>query len=606
MRAILLVAAASAAAHAATFPAVIELSTLDGTNGFALLGAADFDSTGQAVAPAGDLNADGFDDLIIGASAADTTATLAGDTYVVFGGPGVGSPADIDLGALDGTDGFVINGVAFFDFSGYSVSPAGDVNADTYDDILIGAYYAAPNGRIEAGESYIIFGGPSVGASGSLALSDLDGSDGFRLVGVDAADRSGTAVTTADLNNDTHPDIVIGAPYASPDGRLEAGETYVVFGGPGVGASGAIELSTLNGANGFVINGVAQGDLAGAALSAGADFNHDGVDDLLLGAPFANGTGAAYVLFGDDTLGASGAIELSTLTGADGFALTGVAPDDNAGIAVASLADVNADTIDDLIIGASSADPGAIVDAGESYVVFGKDTALAGPFPPAFDLATLNGTNGYTITGVATGDLSGFSVASPGDINNDTVNDILIGALLADPGARTDAGAAYAVFGGATVGASGSLNLASLDGSNGFTINGVRANDLTAGAVAPAGDVNADNIDDILIGASLAAGATPDAGAAYVVFGAAGTPCPADLTTQGAGPGDPGFGVPDGLVTGADINFYVNAWVAGDPAIADVTTQGAGPADPGFGVPDGLVTGADINYYVNLWVAGCP
>jgi len=81
--------------------------------------------------------------------------------------------------------------------------------------------------------------------------------------------------------------------------------------------------------------------------------------------------------------------------------------------------------------------------------------------------------------------------------------------------------------------------------------------------------------------------------------------CEADVTTQGAGVGDPGFGVPDGLVTGADINFYVNLWIVGDPG-ADLTTQGAGAGDPGFGVPDGLVTGADIQFYVNLWVAGCP
>jgi len=81
--------------------------------------------------------------------------------------------------------------------------------------------------------------------------------------------------------------------------------------------------------------------------------------------------------------------------------------------------------------------------------------------------------------------------------------------------------------------------------------------------------------------------------------------CAADLTTQGAGAGDPGFGVPDGLVTGADIQFFVNLWIVLDLA-ADLTTQGAGAGDPGFGVPDGLVTGADIQFYVNLWVAGCP
>jgi hypothetical protein len=80
----------------------------------------------------------------------------------------------------------------------------------------------------------------------------------------------------------------------------------------------------------------------------------------------------------------------------------------------------------------------------------------------------------------------------------------------------------------------------------------------------------------------------------------------ADVTTTGAGVGDANYGVPDGQITGADINFYVNAWVAGDAPIADLTTTGAGAGDPGFGVPDGQVTGADINFYVNLWVAGCP
>ena len=82
--------------------------------------------------------------------------------------------------------------------------------------------------------------------------------------------------------------------------------------------------------------------------------------------------------------------------------------------------------------------------------------------------------------------------------------------------------------------------------------------------------------------------------------------CAADLTTQGAADGDPGFGMPDGLVTGADISYYVNAWIASDLAIADVTTTGAAIGDPGFGVPDGQITASDINYFVNLWIAGCP
>ena len=81
---------------------------------------------------------------------------------------------------------------------------------------------------------------------------------------------------------------------------------------------------------------------------------------------------------------------------------------------------------------------------------------------------------------------------------------------------------------------------------------------------------------------------------------------PADLTTPNAPVGDPNYGVPDGTVTAADLQYYVNAWVAGDLAIADVTTPNAPVGDPNYGVPDGTVTAADIQYYVNLWVLGCP
>jgi len=91
-----------------------------------------------------------------------------------------------------------------------------------------------------------------------------------------------------------------------------------------------------------------------------------------------------------------------------------------------------------------------------------------------------------------------------------------------------------------------------------------------------------------------------------IIFPPSGPCSPADLTTQGAGVGDPNYGVPDGQVTAADLNYYVNAYVAGNAAIADVTTQGAGIGDPGYGVPDGMVTAADIQYFVNLWNLGCP
>ena len=94
-------------------------------------------------------------------------------------------------------------------------------------------------------------------------------------------------------------------------------------------------------------------------------------------------------------------------------------------------------------------------------------------------------------------------------------------------------------------------------------------------------------------------------GAGQFVF----APCScsiADITTQGAGAGDPLYGIPDAQVTAADLNFYVNAWVAGDVIIADFTTTGAPIGDPLYGVPDGSVSAADLQFYVNAWVVGCP
>jgi len=115
-----------------------------------------------------------------------------------------------------------------------------------------------------------------------------------------------------------------------------------------------------------------------------------------------------------------------------------------------------------------------------------------------------------------------------------------------------------------------------------------------------------DPISDFSVTAPFAG--TPRLGTfTLTLLSVVGEPCSAaDVTTQGAGAGDPEFGVPDGAVSAADINFFVNAWIIGDTAVADLTTTGAGIGDPGYGTPDGEVTGADIQFYVNLWILGCP
>jgi hypothetical protein len=210
----------------------------------------------------------------------------------------------LDLSALNGTDGFVINGIDAVDLSGTSVSCAGDINGDGVDDVIIGATYASPSGTLFAGESYVVFGGVGNGAGGSLDLSALNGANGFVINGIDAFDRSGESVSSAgDMNGDGIDDVIIGATYASPNGQIYSGESHVVFGGAGVGAGGTLDLSALNGSNGFVINGIDASDYSGMSVSSAGDVNGDGIDDVIIGAHLGDpnaqtDAGESYVVFG--------------------------------------------------------------------------------------------------------------------------------------------------------------------------------------------------------------------------------------------------------------------------------------------------------------------
>ena len=143
---------------AAGFPANINLANLNGTTGFKLSGVAEGDASGISVSEAGDINGDGIADLIIGALCADPNGTDSGASYVVFGKDTATAgdfPANLELSSLDGTTGFKLSGVAAGDYSGRSVSAAGDINGDGIADLLIGAASADPN---YSGASYVVFG----------------------------------------------------------------------------------------------------------------------------------------------------------------------------------------------------------------------------------------------------------------------------------------------------------------------------------------------------------------------------------------------------------------------------------------------------------------
>lgn len=142
----------------AGFPGAIEVSQLDGGNGFRIDGVSGLDRAGFAVHGAGDVNGDGIDDILIGAVNADPNGYASGAGYVVFG-RSTGFTSTLQLAALDGSSGFAIQGQSANDNAGSSVGAAGDVNGDGIDDIIVGAPGSDANGY-GSGASYVIFGSP--------------------------------------------------------------------------------------------------------------------------------------------------------------------------------------------------------------------------------------------------------------------------------------------------------------------------------------------------------------------------------------------------------------------------------------------------------------
>ena len=476
----------------------INLASL-GSKGFIIQGDEAGDSAGYSLSAAGDVNGDGFDDLIIGAPLGDDGGSDAGEAYVIFGKTGGFGP--VDLSSL-GTAGFVIQGDQAGDRAGFSVDSAGDVNGDGFGDLIVGAPHG-DDGGASAGEAYVIFG--QAEGFGTIDLTGLAPADGFIIQGFQ---QSGWSVSAAgDVDGDGFDDIAVGAPGSI----LDRGAAFVVYGKAEgfdtIDLAEPVPVEDPRSAGFSPISGGEQDARAGFSVSAAGDVNGDGLDDLIVGAPdanFAASDGAdAYLLFGKE--GGLGIVALDSLAPADGFVIDGASFFDETGWSVSSAGDINGDGIDDLIVGSPASSGGN----GKACVIFGRDEGFGN-----INLATLAPADGFIIEG-ATDDRAGFSVSGAGDFNGDSFDDYIVGVPGDDVG---DAGKAYLIFGRAEGFAT--IDLASLPATSGFVIQGGAAGDRAGWSVSGAGDVNGDGFDDLFVGAPGNDAGGIDAGAGFVIFGA--------------------------------------------------------------------------------------
>lgn len=475
----------------------VGLSTIFGDpDGATLFGIANDDHAGFSVSAAGDVNADGYHDFVIGAPYADTeTFVGTGQAYLVFGTPG-DLPAS--LGLLDGSNGFLMQGLLGFDRAGFSVDTAGDINGDGYDDLVIGTPSDDAENPTAIGQAYVIYG-KADGFAAQVNLWELVGESGFPLFGLNAGDHLGSAVSTVgDVNGDGFDDFAVGAPYADRAADSGQGSAYIIFGGTAPAAG----VNILDGSNGFRVDGFIPFERAGFSISSAGDFNGDGFDDVLIGAPgdrndpfdpfdYANpaGAGRGYVIFGKGT-DFDPVINLANvdITG-DGFSITGIdglADGDGvdyAGFSVSSAGDVDGDGFDDIILGAPYVDTGT-TGVGEAYLIYGRGEG----FPDGLTLASLSDDQGMQLVGERSLDRAGHSVSAAGDVNGDGFDDVIIGSPSVFPDSGR-AGRAHVLFGqdfrskGADVGDETANNLLG-DGTDNSLIGGQGDDSLAGGGGA--------------------------------------------------------------------------------------------------------------------------
>jgi len=416
-------------------------------------------SAGYSVATAGDVNGDGYADVIVGAYAHNNDVADEGRAFVYLG----------SASGLASSPAWTAEGNQASSWFGISVSTAGDVNGDGYADVVVGAY-GFDNGQTDEGRAFVYLG----------SASGLAGSPAWTAEGDQSGAQLGISVAAAgDINGDGYADIVVGAD-GFDNGQADEGRALVYLGS----SSGLATSAT------WTVESDQAGAQFGYSTAAAGDVDGDGYSDVIVGAyGFDNdqaNEGRAFVHLGS----ASG------LADAAGWTEEGDQVGGTLGISVASAGDVNGDGYSDVIVGAPGFDGGA-TDEGGAYVYLGSASG------PAVSPA-------WTAEGQQAGAQFGFSVGGAGDVNGDGYSDVIVGAYGFDTGAIDD-GRAYVYLGSS----------AGVSGSPAWTAESQQAGAEFGFSVGTAGDVNGDGYSDIIVGARRYDNGEPEEGRAYVYLGSA-------------------------------------------------------------------------------------
>ncbi|MCX7045427.1 MAG: integrin alpha [Candidatus Sumerlaeota bacterium] len=421
------------------------------------------------VSSAGDVNGDGYKDIIVGGQTYDTASSDVGKVYVYYG----------SASGLPATPSWTLEGDHARMLLGTCVACAGDVNGDGYDDIIVGG--AGWQDPYREDGIVLVYYGSATGLKSSPTPSNADWS--YKIPG--SLSNLGYSVACAgDVNGDGYKDIIIGA-FTASNGQTQEGRAYLFHGS----ASGLSATPNWTGESNLAYANY------GYFVSLAGDVNGDGYSDVIIGAPnYSSGgftkNGRAYVYYGS----ASG------LSATPNWTADGVKSNENFGYSVASVGDMNHDDYGDIIIGGPNFS-NVLSGVGKAYIYYGSASGL-----PA--------AAGWTYVGDQASASFGCCVASAGDFDGDGFGDVIIGEFWRSNG-QTKEGRAYIFCGSA----SGMATTATWIAEG----NSMSADSRYGFCVAGAGDLNKDGAGDVIVGSngyqSVAGG--PVTGGAFVYYGTA-------------------------------------------------------------------------------------